>query len=462
MEVKLFGAAREVTGSCYSLETGNSRILVDCGMFQGGKDNERQNYEDFPFNPEKYDALILTHAHLDHCGRVPKLVKFGFRGKIFATNATRELAEIIMKDAAKIAAEDTEHENKRRAQQGLPPRKPIYNEIDVKNAMKLFVEVEYDEEFKVTKDISAKMFDAGHILGASSVQIKVKEAGKEKILAFSGDIGQEHSIIVKDIEPITRADYVFMESTYGSRLHPPLEDRKKEFIRIIKDNYKRKGKLMIPSFAVERAQELLYYIGDFMQQGLIPKMKVYLDSPMAQKATVVFSRYHEYYNEEIKKSLKKRKDVFNFPELIKTETTSQSKEINDIKEPCIIIAGNGMCTGGRIKHHIRHGIGDPKNTILFVGFQVRGTLGYWIKKGEKKIRLLGIEAFVRAKVEAIDGFSAHADAEGLENWVKNFKPKPKKVFVCHGDLEEAQAFSNKLEKLKYKTYIPSFKESLKL
>jgi metallo-beta-lactamase family protein len=462
MEVKLFGAAREVTGSCYSIDAGDSRILVDCGMFQGGKENERLNHEDFPFNPQKYNAMILTHAHLDHCGRVPKLVKLGFKGKIFATNATRELAEIIMRDSARIGAEDTEHENRRRAQEGLPPRKPVYNEIDVKNTMKLFVEVDYGEEFKVAKNISAKLYDAGHILGASSVQLKIKEADKIKTIVFSGDLGQEHSIIVKDIQPIKEADYVFIESTYGDRLHPPLDERRKELIRIINDSYKRKGKLMIPSFAVERAQELLYYIGDFMQRGLIPKMKVFLDSPMAQRATEVFSRYHEYYNKDMNEALKKRKDIFNFPQLIKTEKTSQSKEINDIKEPCIIIAGNGMCTGGRIKHHIKHGIGDAKNTLLFVGFQVKGTLGYWIKKGEKKIRLLGTESFVKAKIEAIDGFSAHADSEGLDKWIKNFKPKPKKIFITHGDLEQAQAFSAKLEKENYKTYIPSLKESLKL
>jgi len=460
MEVKLFGAAEEVTGSCYSVETKEDKILIDCGMFQGGKDNERKNHEDFPFNPAKYKALVLTHAHLDHCGRIPKLVKFGFKGKILSTNATRELAEIIMRDAAKIAAEDTDHENRRRAQQGLPPRRPIYNEMDVKGALKLFVEVDYGEEFKITKKISGKLYDAGHILGASSLQLKINEANKTTILAFSGDLGQNNSIIVKNIQPIKEADYVFIESTYGDRLHPPLEERTKEFIRVINESYKRGGKLMIPSFAVERAQELLYDIGEFMQKGLVPKMPVYLDSPMAQRATIVFSKYHEYYNEELNSSLKKRKDVFNFPELIKTVHVNESKKINDETGPCIIIAGNGMCTGGRIKHHIKHGIGNPKNTLLFVGFQVRGTLGYWIKKGEKKIKLLGTESFVKAKIEAIEGFSAHADANGLENWIKNFNPKPKKIFICHGDLEQSQIFAKNLEKQKYKTQIPRFRESI--
>jgi metallo-beta-lactamase family protein len=457
MKLKFFGAAKEVTGSCYSLATKEEKILIDCGMFQGGKDMERINYENFNFNPGEYNALILTHAHLDHCGRIPKLLKFGFRGKIFATDATKDLAFIIMMDSAKIAAEDTDHENKRRAKEGLPPRKPIYSQIDVKNAMKLFVTVKYGEDVRITKNIMARFYDAGHILGSASIQIKVSERKNLRLIAFSGDLGQANAVLVKNT-----ADYILIESTYGDRLHPPVEERKKEFIRIINETYKRGGKLMIPSFAIERAQEIIYYLGEFMHTGLIPKMKVYLDSPMAMRATEVFKKYYKYYNSNVQKSMEERKDLFSFPELIQTQTTEESKLINQTSQPCIIIAGNGMCTAGRIKHHIRNNIGNPKNTLLFIGYQVHGTLGYWMKKGEKKIRLLGIETDVKSKIEAIDGFSAHADYSGLIKWLEDFSKKPEKVFIVHGDEEQSISFSKKIEKMNFTECIPSIGDEFNL
>ena len=460
MEIKLFGAAKEVTGSCYSLITSNEKILIDCGMFQGSKETVKKNYEDFEFEPKRYEAILLTHAHLDHCGRIPKLVKYGFKGKIYCTNATRELAYIIMMDSAKIAAQDVEHENRHRTKQGMPLRKPLYNESDVRNAMKLFKIISYGEEIQVTKNIKAVYYDAGHILGSASIRVEVKEDNKTTSLVFSGDLGQEHAIIVKDIEPIRNADYVFIESTYGDRLHPPLEERRKEFLRVINETYKRGGKLMIPTFTVERAQEILYYLGQFFQEKLIPKMNVYLDSPMAQKATAVFTKFPEYYNEDVRNSLKKRKDPFNFPTLINTESVDESKAINNVKEPCIIIAGNGMCTAGRIKHHIKNNISDEKNTLLFIGYQAVGTLGYWIKQKQKRIRLLYTEVDVNAKIEAIDGFSAHADYEGLIGWLEDYSNKPKKVFICHGEEEQSNAFGKRIEKLGFKFFIPNISEKI--
>jgi len=462
MKIQLLGAARIVTGSCYSLTTKEEKILIDCGMFQGGKEMERLNYEQFNFNPRDYDALILTHAHLDHCGRIPKLIKYGFKGRIYATDATRELAQIIMMDSAKISAKDVDHENKRRRKEGLPARKPLYNEGEVKAAMKLFRVVCYDEDVKITKNIFARFYDAGHILGASSVQIQVKEDKKKTSISFSGDIGQSESVIVKNTEPITKSDYVFVESTYGDRLHPEIEDREKEFIRIINESYKKGGKLMIPSFTVERAQELLYCIGKFKKKGLIPNVEVYLDSPMAMKATEVFARHPEYYNKRIAEGLAEGENPFNFPGLIYTRTTNESKALNFIKKSCIIIAGNGMCSAGRIKHHIRNSIEDEKNTLLFVGFQVQGTLGYWIKKGEKRVRLLGLELDVNAKIESIDSFSGHADYRELIQWLKNFSPKPKKVFITHGEEEQSLAFSKRIEAEGFVNYVPVMGETLEL
>jgi metallo-beta-lactamase family protein len=462
MEIKVLGAAREVTGSCYSLVSGEDNILIDCGMFQGGKDLERLNYEKFGFSPRKYKALLLTHAHLDHCGRIPLLVKNGFRGKIYCTDATKALAFIIMADSAKIAEEDTKNENKRRAMENLPPRKPIYSPADVNEAIKLFITVKYGENLRVSKNIYAKYYDAGHILGSASIQVSVKEENKEKVVVFSGDLGQENSILVRNGTPIQKADYVFMESTYGDRLHEPIDKRKMELARIINETYKRGGKLMIPSFAVERTQELLFYIGQFMDDGTIPRMPVFLDSPMAIKSTDVFRKFMKYFNEDVQERFKETNDVFGFPELTLTRSREESKEINGVSNPCIIIAGNGMCSAGRIKHHIANNIEDPKNTLLFVGFQVDGTLGYWIKKGEKSIHLLGREVQVKSKIEVIEGFSAHADRVGLQKWLKNYSSKPKKVFIIHGDEDQQVALSKTLAKDKYESYIPSLGEEIKI
>ena len=323
MQIKILGAGKTVTGSCYSISINNEKILIDCGMFQGGKDTERLNYQDFNFSPKEYSALLLTHAHLDHCGRIPKLIKCGFQGKIFATDATKELAFIIMMDSAKIAANDVKNENKRRAKAKLPARKPLYTEDDVNTAMDLFEVIDYDKDTNITPNITARFYDAGHILGASSIQVRVTEGRKTTTIGFSGDLGQSESIIVKNTEPIPTSDYVFIESTYGDRLHPKIEGREREFLRIINETCTKGGKLMIPSFAVERAQEILYCIGRFREQGLIPKIDVYLDSPMAIKATRVFSKYPKYYNERIRKTLEKRKDPFSFSGLICTTKTEE-------------------------------------------------------------------------------------------------------------------------------------------
>ena len=462
MEIKLFGAAKTVTGSCYSVVTKKDKILVDCGMFQGDKKETKLNFEDFGFNPKEYKAVLLTHAHLDHCGRIPKLVKLGFKGAIYATSATKDLALVVMMDAAKIAYYDTKYENKRRAREGLPPREPIYSEQDVNNTMRLFKVVEYNKQVKVSDEISAIFHDAGHILGSASIQLEVNDGGKKKTIVFSGDVGQIDNPIVKDPELIKKADYLFIESTYGDRLHTPVKKRKEKLLQVIHDTYKKGGKLMIPSFAIERAQELLFDINGFVENGLMPKIKVYIDSPMAIKTTEVFKKHPECYDKEIKAILDGGDNPFSFPDLVYSKTVADSKSINALDKPAIVIAGSGMCTGGRIKHHIKNNIGDEKNTILFVGYQVKGTLGYWIKKGAQKVRLLGTEVAVRSKVEDIDSFSAHADYEQLLNWLRYFSPKPKKVFIVHGDEESITSFSEKVGKIGIKTYIPNMGEQISL
>lgn len=463
MKITLNGAAKTVTGSCYNIMAGADQILVDCGMFQGGKETEALNYKSFDFDPKQIKALLLTHAHLDHCGRIPKIVKDGFKGVIYATAATRDLAFVIMMDSAKVALMDIKYENKRRAEQNLPPREPMYTEDDVKHAIKLFKIVKYHQSFGVTKCISATFYEAGHILGAASILLDVCEKNIKKTIVFSGDIGQLGTPIVRDLEYIKYADYVFVESTYGNRLHPPLIERRNIFLKIIHDTFNKRGKLMIPTFAIERAQEILYDLNEFAEKGLMPKnMPVYIDSPMAIKATEVFKKHPELYNKEVKSVVKNGDDPFNFPKLKYSHSVDDSIKIQKAKESSIIIAGSGMCTGGRIKHHIKNGIENPNNTILFVGYQVYGTLGYWIKKGKNNIRLLGKTKHVNATVESIDSFSGHADYKGLLTWLRSFEPKPKIVYITHGEEKTTIAFSKKVQELGLKTKIPSMQEVISI
>lgn len=462
MEIKIFGAGMVVTGSCYGIHTDKNKILVDCGMFQGGKDLEKKNYDDFGFDPIEYKAVVLTHAHLDHCGRIPKLVKLGFTGTIYATDATRDLAEVVLLDAANIAAYDTKKENFRREKKGQPKREPLYTEEDVKKALSLFKTVSYDNPTQVTDDINVVYHEAGHILGAASVQLTIQDNEEKKTIAFSGDIGQENPILVKEKQEFDDTDYVFCESTYGDRLHPKVEERKQKLLQVILDTHKKGGILMIPSFAIERTQELLYEINGFVEKNLIPEMNVYLDSPMAIKATEVFKKHPEFYNDELRQLVESGDDPFHFHGLTYTPSVDESKGILNDKKPHIIIAGSGMCTAGRIKHHILNHIGDEKNTILFVGYQAYGTLGYWIRKGEQRIRLLGKQAEVKAKVEDIEGYSGHADYENLLNWLKNMKPKPKKVFLIHGEEDSLKSMSEKVTVLGMDNRIPRMMDIIKL
>ncbi len=462
VEVAVLGAAKEVTGSCYSLTSGEDKILIDCGMFQGSEELEKLNHENFDFNPSEYKALLLTHAHLDHCGRVPKLIKNGFKGKIYATDATKELAFIVMADAAKIAVEDAQTENKRRRKENIAGDvSPTYNMADVEKAMSLFVTIKYDEEIKVANNIFAKFYDAGHILGSSSVKLQIKEGGKEKLISFSGDLGQEKSVLVKHTEAIGHSDYVFMESTYGDRIHKDLEERRKMLVRVIKETHDIGGKIIIPVFAIERTQEILFYIRQAMSSGQIPKMPVFLDSPMAIRATRVFKKFTNYFNSEVQEEISETGDIFDFPELTLCEKRSESMKINEVGSPCIILAGSGMCTGGRVRHHIANNIENKNNTMLFVGFQVEETLGNMIQRGDKKISLFGREIKVASRIESIEGFSAHADKDDLLEWLSNFAKKPK-VFITHGDAAQQVELEKSLEKEGYECHIPSLGEIIGL
>ncbi len=459
MRLTFNGAAGIVTGSSYLLEAAGRRILVDCGMFQGGKDVTRMNYEPFSYDPAGIDALLLTHAHVDHSGLIPKLVRDGFSGKIFATRPTVDLARIMLEDCAEVNAEDTKQENKRRMRAGAEPREPLYTMDDVKKAVKQFSPVEYDQETEVVGGIIARFRNAGHILGSASIEVSAAEGGKATKIVFSGDLGQGGTPIVDDPAVIEQADYVLVESTYGNRGHEDPGTREAALDRVVREAYARGGKLLIPSFSVERTQELLYYLHRLEAAKRLPKERVFLDSPLSIKATGVFQKDMAYFKESLKEEFR---DPFAFKGLEYLRTTQESMTMNDYRKPCIIIAGNGMCTAGRIRHHLKHNLWKPETTLLFVGYQAEGSLGRFIEEGAQMVKMMGMEVAVRAHVERIDSFSSHADEDELVGWLGGLKEKPKKVFIIHGEEESSEALAGRLGGLGFQTHVPKIGESVEL
>ena len=428
-------------------------------MFQGTKDITRRNYEPFLFNPREIKYLFLTHAHIDHSGLIPKLVKQGFRGKIITTSATIDLCRIMLEDSGHIQEKDVEYENKRRVRQGLKPRQPLYTIKDAKASFKYFKKIEYNQLTKITPNISVRYNDAGHIIGSSIIELFINENGKDKKLVFSGDLGQWDVPIVKDPTLIEEADFVIIESTYGDRLHEKVTKRDELLLKYAKETYQKGGRLLIPSFAVERTQELLYAFNKLIKAGKFPKERIFLDSPLAIKATEVFKKHKDLFDKE---AMSKYPNPFSFKNLVYTASTADSIKLNTIKEPCIIIAGSGMCNAGRIKHHLKHGLWNSKNTVLFVGYQAKGTLGRFILRGEETVRMMGTTVVVKANIEKINAFSAHADYKELLKWINGFARKPKKVYICHGDEAASNAFKQRLKKNGFKCHVPDIGEKLEL
>ena len=458
MKIKFCGAAKIVTGSCYLLSVGEKQILVDCGMFQGKKEITRLNYEKFMFDPKKIDCVFLTHAHIDHSGLIPKLKAKGFTGKIFATSATIDLCKIMLEDSAGLQEKENEMENRRRTREGLAERVPVYTLKDAKECFSLFKTVDYDKVYTINENIKVRYRDAGHIIGSAMIELFIESDGKSKKLVFSGDVGQWNVPIIKDPTLIEEADYVFIESTYGDRLHEDIGKRDDILLECVKKTYNKGGKLMIPSFAIERTQELLYSFNKLIKQGKFPNEKIFLDSPLAIKATEIFNKNREYFDEE---ALGKYSNPFTFPNLVYTLKVEDSIKLNENKAPCIIIAGSGMCTGGRIRHHFKHGLWDKKNTVLFVGYQAEGTLGRYILEGEKRVRMMGEEIVVNAEIEKINSFSSHADYKELIKWMNGFKSEIKKVFIVHGEEKASKALKEKLGG-KFKCYIPKLWEEVEI
>lgn len=453
MNIKFCGAAQEVTGSCHliTLENGKN-ILLDCGLFQG-RDVEPLNEKWF-FNPKEIDYLILSHAHIDHCGRIPKLVRDGFKGPIYSTHATRSLCAIMLLDSAKIQVMDAAYHNKRVAKKKkrkknsklkLKFKEPLYKEEDVHVTMTRYIAMGYDTWFKVDDDVHIIYKDAGHILGSASVTLRIRENGHWKTLGFTGDVGRPNRPILRDPHPLEDIDYLICESTYGNKLHEMAPKETKLFLKIIKETcLENKGKLIIPAFSVGRTQEIVYMLDQMENEGLLPKLPVYVDSPLAVNATIIFGSHPECFDNELSEYMLTDDDPFGFNQLKYIRDVRDSKRLNTLPEPCIIISAAGMMNAGRSKHHLNNNIENPRNTILIVGYCSPQTPGGKLRKGAESIKLFGEVKFVRANIKIMDSFSAHADKDELTEFISPLKKQTQKLFLVHGDIDAQKPFKTHL------------------
>ncbi len=508
MELRFLGGARTVTGSQYLLVTDRAKVLVDCGMFQGSPNDSARNRVPFAFEPKEIDALILTHAHLDHCGLIPHLVAEGFKGPIFATKGTLELANLVLLDSAKLQQEFADRAA-RRAQRdparaarderrvhkavdaaiemadatdpethlrGQGPHAhldvytPLYLEADVIRTMALFKPLDYAAPFAVASGVRATLFDAGHILGSAMIQLTVSEGGTDTTIVFSGDLGRCDTPLIRDPTALTEADHLVVESTYGGREHEPEAEALRVLSETVRLVARHKGVMLVPSFAVGRTQEVVFQLNRLIESGKIPHLPLYLDSPMASKATAIYRNHAEYFDAESQALLAGKDDPLDYPGAIVTSDAESSKKIKDAKRPYLIVASNGMLTGGRVLYHLRDLIDDPTAVILFVGYQGDGTLGSHLQKGVKTVTIMGESRDVRCTIRSISGFSAHADESELLDWIGRFaqgkrsgdRGFPRTVFIVHGDPEAQQALEPKIKALGLRTKVPVWREVVQL
>ncbi len=446
MKLQFLGGAENVTGSCHLLSVQGMQILIDCGLYQE-RELQSRNYAPFPFDPGKIDCVVLTHAHLDHCGLLPRLTKEGFRGPVYATPATADLAEIVMRDAAHIQAEDAAYKRRRHEREGRTSKHgydPIYTAEDVDGVVAAWQKIRFDTRRKIGTGVAVELQRAGHILGAASVRISVTRHGHERRILFSGDVGRRDVPILQDPRPFDGAEIVCMESTYGNRTHKravPIPDM---LARVITATATAGGNVVIPSFAIERTQELLYRIGALLREERIPAVPVFVDSPMATRVTDVFRQHPELFDEETRALIASGALPCDFPGLYFTASVDESKALNTRPGTSIIIAGSGMCTGGRIKHHLRNNLERPESTILFVGYQAHGTLGRYLLEGNPQVRLFNERKNVLARIEKINGMSAHADQGELVEWLQSQGSTPETCFTIHGESNAAGALAARI------------------
>jgi metallo-beta-lactamase family protein len=449
MKIQFLGAAREVTGSKHLITLDNgTTILLDCGLFQGkGQETENLN-RDLGFNPSNIDYLILSHAHIDHSGAIPYIVNKGFNGSIISTHATRELCSVMLPDSGRIHEGDTKMDNKKRLKKGLPPVEPLYTHLDAEKCLQYFISIPYNKEFHVVDGVKLTFTDAGHILGSAIVNLQITENNKTTRLCFTGDIGRPHSRILRDPQPFPQADILMAESTYGDRLHTNISNAEEELKLVVLETcFKKKGKLIIPSFAVGRTQELLYALNNLSNDGRLPRVKVFVDSPLAVNATNIMKMHPECFNEDILESLRQDPDPFGFNGLYYVQTEEESKQLNNIKEPCIIISASGMMEAGRVKHHLANSISNAKNTILVVGYCAPATLGARIRRGDKEVSIYGVPYQVNADVRVIESFSAHGDYNEMIALLKcQNTTEVKQMILVHGEYQTQLAYQEKLAK----------------
>ncbi len=446
MKIKFCGASIGVTGSCHLMTTDKHQILLDCGQFQGGKSMEAMNEEQFPFDPENVECVLLSHAHIDHCGRLPLLVKRGFKGLIYCTDATADLLDVMLKDSAYIHEKDAEMQSRKNVRVGKPPVEPLYTIKDAEAALKLVKPVLYDQLIEINPEIKIVFNDAGHILGSAITELWITEGESTSKIVFSGDLGVMDRPILRNPIKIKKADYVIMETTYGNRLHEANATSIDQLIKITIDTIKRGGSVIIPSFAVGRTQELIYQFNMFYEghpeyQKYLENVNVYIDSPMATTATEVFKRNAQVFDEETKAYILNGDNPLDFKNLKFTRNTADSQMLNEDKSPKIIISASGMCEAGRIRHHLKHNLWDSRNSIVFVGYQAEGTLGRMLVQGAKEVKLFGETVVVNAQIHNLEGFSGHADQKGLLDWLSGFQQKPKQIFLVHGELNSKQDFA---------------------
>ena len=450
MKVEFWGAAQTVTGSMHLIHWRGKRFLLDCGLYQGRRKDAFQRNRELPIDGSTIDAVVLSHAHIDHSGNLPSLVRNGFRGPIYSTQATRDLATYMLLDSAKIQEYDVEYVNRKRAKKNQTPFEPLYVHDDAVQTLKLFKPIDFYEEFTPVEHVCCKFHEAGHMLGAAVSELVLTEENGNKIrLVFSGDIGRKGMPIIRDPKTVDGANYLIMEATYGNRLHPPTDDAKQVLLKLVKETFANQGKLIIPAFSVGRTQEVVYRLDQLKEEGLLPDIPVFVDSPLAVNVTSVFDDHHDIFDDEAIAQIMKEEDQnpLKFEGLHFIRKVQYSKELNKFKKPAIIISASGMCEAGRILHHLKANIEKPNTTILFVGYQAPHTLGRRILEGQKQVRIFGEEYEMRAKVSRLEASSGHADQKGLLEWAQAISDQGqlKQVALVHCELDSAKVFADKLE-----------------
>ena len=460
MRIHFLGATRTTTGSMYLLEVNQQRILMECGLFQGRRDESMERNRTFPFDVTKLHAVVLSHAHIDHCGNLPNLCKQGYSGNVYCTFATRDLAAIMLEDSAEIQKDDAIFVSKQRAKKGQPPVEPLYSAIDAEKAVRQFVGLNYDRPMPIANGVTVTFRDAGHILGAAQVVLDIQEGGRKFRYLFSGDIGRGDDDILRDPEPVENVDFLQIEATYGGRDHSPKIDAKAELKRLVRETLVAKGKVIIPAFSIGRTQQIVYTFHQLALAGELPPVPMYVDSPLSVNATEVYRLHPECFNESIYKFLREKANPFGMENLTYIREVAHSKKLNELQDAAVIISASGMAEAGRIRHHLRNNIGDPKNLVLFVGYCAEHTLGAQILARRNPVNIFGEPHEVRARVASIDAFSGHADRNELQAYVNRLTGNIKKISVIHGEESQCLAFAERLRAIKPKAQVvvPDYKQ----